>query len=394
LITKFRKLLFVFGTRPEALKMAPLIREFREHPALFEVKVCVSGQQREMLDQALSICQISPDYDLNIMQPGQDLCTVTSRILSKLDKVLEIDDPDMVIVQGDTTTSLAASISAFYRKIPITHIEAGLRTFNKFSPWPEEMNRCLTSQLATWHFAPTVVSKNNLLAENIQPEQIMISGNTIIDELKWMVKRIESGDIPEKEIETSLLGKGYDIHRLKDNRKLILITGHRRESFGKGFQNICHAIRNISLVHPEVDLVFPVHLNPNVREPVHEILGEFQSDNNIFLLEPLDYPLFVYLLSKSYLVLTDSGGIQEEAPAFGLPVLLMRDTTERPEGVEAGTVRLVGTKREEIEFGVSSLLNDPVLYKRMSQASNPYGDGNAAKRIVDFFISQNRDNDS
>lgn len=382
-----KKLLFVFGTRPEAIKMAPLIREFGKFPDLFVVKVCVTGQQREMLDQALSLFQIVPDYDLQIMQPGQDLCGITSRVLTGLNEVLEIVIPDLVVVQGDTTTTFAAALSAFYRKIPVVHIEAGLRTFDKFSPWPEEMNRCLTSRLATWHFAPTEKAKQNLVNENIPDDQIIVSGNTVIDALQWIVKRIHDGDIPEAEIIRSLCHDGYDTSRLHDNRKLILITGHRRENFGEGFRNICHAIRNISVKYPDIDLVWPVHLNPNVSYPVRDILGEESANKNVFLIKPLNYISIVYLMDKSYLVLTDSGGIQEEAPALGKPVLVMRDTTERPEGVEAGTVKLVGTDCDKIESEVSSLLTDPVLYKRMSQALNPYGDGNAAEKIVSYFMN-------
>lgn len=382
-----KKLLFVFGTRPEAIKMAPLIREFSKFPDLFVVKVCVTGQQREMLDQALSLFQIVPDYDLQIMQPGQDLCRITSRVLTGLNEVLENVIPDLVVVQGDTTTTFTAALSAFYHKIPVIHIEAGLRTFDRFNPFPEEINRCLTSSLTTWHFAPTAKAKQNLLNENIPDDQIIVSGNTVIDALQWIVKRIRDGDIPEAEIIRSLCHDGYDTSRLHNNRKLILVTGHRRENFGEGFRNICHAIRNISVKYSDIDLVWPVHLNPNVLKPVSDILDKEAVNKNVFLIKPLNYISFIYLMDKSYLVLTDSGGLQEEAPALGKPVLVMRDTTERPEGVEAGTVRLVGTERENIESGVSALLTDPVLYKRMSQAVNPYGDGKAAEKIVSYFMN-------
>lgn len=394
MLRKFRKLLFVFGTRPEAIKMAPLIREFKKFPAYFEVQVCSTGQQREMLDQALSLFHITPDRDLHIMKPNQELCGMTSRILSGLDEILRSVNPDLVFVQGDTTTSVTAALAAFYCRIPVAHIEAGLRSHNICNPWPEEMNRSLIGRLATWHFAPTTEARQNLLVENIQSDHIIVTGNTVIDALLWIIKRIHEGDIPETEIIKTLLNEGYDTSRLNKNRKLILITGHRRDNFGDGFQNICHAIRNISMKHPEVDLVYPVHLNPNVLGPVHEILGKEPVSPNVFLMKPLDYLSFIYLMSKSYIVLTDSGGIQEEAPALGKPVLLMRNTTERPEGVEAGTVNLVGTDRVKIEKGVRSLLKDQVLYNRMSRALNPYGDGKAAERIVRFFMDLYQAHDS
>lgn len=374
--------------------MAPLIREFKKYPDFFDVKACVTGQQREMLDQVLSLFQIMPDYDLQIMQPGQDLCGITSRVLTGLNEVLAKVIPDLVVVQGDTTTTFTAALTAFYHKIPVIHIEAGLRTFDRFNPWPEETNRCLTSRLATWHFTPTEKARQNLLFENIPGDHIIVCGNTVIDALHYIKDQIHIGEIPETEIIKSLHYNGYDVGRLNNNRKLILITGHRRENFGEGFRNICHAIRNISFKYPDIDLVWPVHLNPNVLKPVSDILDKEAVNKNVFLIKPLNYISFIYLMDKSYLVLTDSGGIQEEAPALGKPVLVMRDTTERPEGVEAGTVRLVGTERENIESGVSGLLTDPVLYQRMSKAVNPYGDGKAAEKIVSYFMNLYPGNDS
>lgn len=374
--------------------MAPLIREFEKFPAYFDIQVCSTGQQREMLDQVLSLFSIIPDQDLNLMEPDQDLCGLTSRILSGMDGILRSVNPDLVFVQGDTTTSVTAALAAFYRRIPVAHIEAGLRSHDKYNPWPEEMNRSMTGSLATWHFTPTLKAKQNLLAENIQSDHIIVTGNTVIDALQWIVKRIHDGDISETEIIKTLFNEQYDTSRLNECRKLILITGHRRESLGDGLLNICSAIRNISVKFPEVDLVYPVHLNPNVLGPVHEILGKEPVSPNVFLMKPLDYLSFIYLMSKSYIVLTDSGGIQEEAPALGKPVLLMRNTTERPEGVEAGTVNLVGTDRVKIEKGVRSLLKDQVLYNRMSRALNPYGDGKAAERIVRFFMDLYQAHDS
>lgn len=373
-----KKILIVFGTRPEAIKMAPLIKEFEKTKDFFNVKICITAQHREMLDQVLKIFEIKPDYDLNIMAPGQDLYDVTSKVLLGLRNVLKEFNPDLVLVHGDTTTTLAGSLASFYKKIPIGHIEAGLRTGNIYSPWPEEANRLLTTQLAKYHFAPTKKNKNNLLKEKISEENIVITGNTVIDALFWVLNKIKNNSQLEKDIINELNNNGYKI----SNRKFILITGHRRENFGNGFFNICNAIKELAQKYKNFDFVYPVHLNPNVRKPVKEILSNI---DNVFLIEPLEYMPFIYLLSKSYLVLTDSGGIQEEAPSLGKPVLVMRDTTERPEAVEAGTVILVGTNKENIVSNVSKLIENETLYKKMSYAHNPYGDGNASKKIVNFL---------
>jgi UDP-N-acetylglucosamine 2-epimerase (non-hydrolysing) len=379
-----KKVLLVFGTRPEAIKMAPLVHEFKKHPDQFETLVCVTGQHREMLDQVLELFQIVPDVDLNIMKSGQDLYDVTSRVLLGMRDVLKELAPDVVLVHGDTTTSMAAALAAFYQQIPVGHVEAGLRTGNIYSPWPEEMNRLMTGRIATYHFSPTTLSKQNLLKENVNAEHIIITGNTVIDALHWVVNKIHLEQGLRDRLHQSILNYGYDTDRLDKGKRLVLITGHRRENFGDGFLNICHAIASLAEKYPDVDFVYPMHLNPNVRKPVMEILG---SDNpNVFLIEPLQYLQFVFLMEKSYLVLTDSGGVQEEAPGLGKPVLVMRDTTERPEAVGAGTVMLVGADRVRIEDGVSSLLENVTLYEKMSKAVNPYGDGLACQRIVDFLL--------
>lgn len=375
-----KKILLVFGTRPEAIKMAPLVHEFRKNPELFETVVCVTGQHREMLDQVLDLFQIVPDYDLNIMKPNQDLYDVTSKVLIGMRDVLKATKPDLVLVHGDTTTSMAAALAAFYQQIPVGHVEAGLRTGNIYSPWPEEMNRCITGRIATYNFAPTLCSKNNLLKENVAESSILVTGNTVIDALHWVVKKLEK-DLPLRDtVSQELVRIGYNVNRLDNGRRMVLITGHRRENFGEGFFNICHAINKLAETYPRVDFVYPMHLNPSVREPVMEIIGNDKP--NVFLIEPLQYLQFVYLMEKSYLVLTDSGGVQEEAPGLGKPVLVMRDTTERPEAVEAGTVSLVGADKQRIEQGVASLLDDSMLYEKMSKAINPYGDGKACMRIV------------
>ena len=378
-----KKILLVFGTRPEAIKMAPLVHEFKKYPEYFQTIVCVTGQHREMLDQVLDLFQIVPDYDLNIMKPNQDLYDVTSRILLGMRDVLKEVKPDVVFVHGDTTTSTASALAAFYQQIPVAHVEAGLRTGNIYSPWPEEMNRLITGRIAAYNFSPTPLSKQNLLKENVAESTITVTGNTVIDALQWVVKKIESETELSSALQAELLSMGYDTNRLADGKRLVLITGHRRENFGEGFLNICHAIKTLSEQYPDVDFVYPMHLNPNVRKPVMEILGDNAS--NIFLIEPLQYLQFVYLMEKSYLILTDSGGVQEEAPGLGKPVLVMRDTTERPEAVEAGTVLLVGTNREKIEQGVSNLLEDDALYTKMSEAINPYGDGLACGRIIEVM---------
>ena len=383
--------MLVFGTRPEAIKMAPLVKEFQKHPDKFETIVCVTGQHREMLDQVLRIFGITPNFDLNIMKQGQDLYDVTARVLTGMRDVLKETHPDLVLVHGDTTTSTSAALAAFYQQIPVGHVEAGLRTHNIYSPWPEEMNRQLTGRLATYHFAPTPLSKQNLLAEGVDEKHILVTGNTVIDALYMVVDKIKSDKALDAELEATLNQAGYDVNRLNEGRRLVLITGHRRENFGEGFIHICNAIRDLVQKYPEVDFVYPMHLNPNVRKPIHEIftgmdalsMGEGWGEAaNMFFIEPLEYLSFVYLMEKSTLVLTDSGGIQEEAPGLGKPVLVMRDTTERPEALEAGTVKLVGTDYDKIVHEVSVLLDDAAQYERMSKAVNPYGDGKACERIV------------
>ena len=381
-----KTVMLVFGTRPEAIKMAPLVKEFQKYPNDFKTVVCVTGQHREMLDQVLQIFEIKPDYDLNIMKQGQDLYDVTSRVLVGLRDVLKEVQPDVVLVHGDTTTSTASALAAFYQQIPVAHIEAGLRTHNIYSPWPEEMNRQLTGRMATYHFAPTPLSRQNLQQEGVADEKIVVTGNTVIDALYWVVDKIKGDDSLQNELNDILCKAGYDTSRLANGKKLVLITGHRRENFGDGFINMCTAIRDLSQKYPEVDFVYPMHLNPNVRKPIHEVFGEDLSNlGNMFFIEPLEYLSFVYLMEKSTIVLTDSGGIQEEAPGLGKPVLVMRDTTERPEALSAGTVKLVGTDYNKIVNEVSSLLDDEAAYVKMSQAVNPYGDGLACGRVVEIL---------
>lgn len=379
-----KKIMLVFGTRPEAIKMAPLVKEFQKYPESFQTLVCVTGQHREMLDQVLRIFDIVPDFDLDIMKHGQDLYDVTSRVLLGMRDVLTAARPDVVLVHGDTTTSTAAALAAFYQQIPVGHVEAGLRTHNVYSPWPEEMNRQITTRIASYHFAPTPFSRKNLLQEGIADESITVTGNTVIDALRWVVDNIRKDSSLNLELAGQLKAIGYDVKRLASPRRLVLITGHRRENFGEGFLNICQAIKDLTVRYPEVDFVFPMHPNPNVRQPIREVFGEKLSDQgNIFFIEPLEYLSFVYLMEKASIVLTDSGGIQEEAPGLGKPVLVMRDTTERPEALEAGTVKLVGTSRDTIVNELSRLLDDPASYEKMSKALNPYGDGKACGRIVE-----------
>lgn len=376
--------MLVFGTRPEAIKMAPLVKAFQAASDSFRTLVCVTGQHREMLDQVLHIFDIQPDYDLNIMKQGQDLYDVTSRVLLGLREVLKEACPDVVLVHGDTTTSTAAALAAFYAQIPVGHVEAGLRTHNIYSPWPEEMNRQLTGRIATWHFAPTPLSRQNLLAENVAEAQITVTGNTVIDALYWVVDKIKHDATLAQQLDAELLRAGYDVQRLADGRKLVLITGHRRENFGDGFIHMCTAIKDLTQRYPQVDFVYPMHLNPNVRKPIHEVFGQDLTGlGNMFFIEPLEYLNFVHLMEKSHIVLIDSGGIQEEAPGLGKPVLVMRDTTERPEALTAGTVKLVGTDYDKIVSAVSTLLDDEAAYAAMSHAVNPYGDGKACGRIVD-----------
>ncbi len=387
-----KRILIVFGTRPEAIKMCPLVKEFKKYPKDFETIVCVSGQHREMLDQVLQIFDVKPDYDLNIMKQGQDLYDVTARVLIGMRDILDTVKPDVVLVHGDTTTSTAAALAAFYRQIPVGHVEAGLRTHNIYSPWPEEMNRQITGRIATYDFSPTPLSRQNLLDEGVLPEKIMVTGNTVIDALHWVVKRINGDDALQMQLAMELMEAGYNVSRLDssnscdETKRLVLITGHRRENFGTGFINICTAIRDLSKKYPNVDFVYPMHLNPNVRKPIHQVFGERLKDlGNLFFIEPLDYLDFVYLMNKSCIVLTDSGGIQEEAPGLGKPVLVMRNTTERPEALDAGTVKLVGTDYDKIVDEVSLLLDDKSAYETMSHAVNPYGDGQACPRIVSRF---------
>lgn len=382
-----KKIMLVFGTRPEAIKMAPLVKEFQKHSNEFETIVCVTGQHRQMLDQVLDLFDIKPDYDLNIMKQGQDLYDVTARVLTGMRDVLKVSCPDVVLVHGDTTTSTAAALAAFYQQIPVGHVEAGLRTYNIYSPWPEEMNRQITGRIAEYNFAPTPLSENNLLKEGVKNGKIIVTGNTVIDALYWVVDKIKSESSLDLKLKAELLAAGYDTSRLEHGRKLVLITGHRRENFGDGFINMCNAIKALTEKYPEVDFVYPMHLNPNVRRPIHEVFGENLSAlDNMFFIEPLEYLSFVYLMEKSHIVLTDSGGIQEEAPGLGKPVLVMRDTTERPEALSAGTVKLVGTDYEKILNEVSALLDDNVYYEKMSRAVNPYGDGKACERIVKHLV--------
>ena len=382
-----KKVMLVFGTRPEAIKMAPLVKEFQKQPKRVETVVCVTGQHREMLDQVLKIFDIKPDYDLNIMKQGQDLYDVTARVLTGMRDVLTEVKPDVVLVHGDTTTSTVAALAAFYQQIPVGHVEAGLRTHNIYSPWPEEMNRLLTGRLATYHFSPTPLSRNNLIKESVDDRNIIVTGNTVIDALYWVVDKIKNNKELDNELEDILSKAGYDVNRLNNGKKLVLITGHRRENFGDGFINMCTAIKDLTVKYPDLDFVYPMHLNPNVRKPIHEVFGENLSGlKNMFFIEPLEYLSFVYLMEKSSIVLTDSGGIQEEAPGLGKPVLVMRDTTERPEALDAGTVKLVGTDYNKIVNEVSSLIDDKAAYEKMSKAVNPYGDGLACGRIVNALL--------
>lgn len=381
-----KKIMLVFGTRPEAIKMAPLVKELQKYPDKFETLICVTGQHRQMLDQVLDLFEIKPDYDLNIMKQGQDLYDVTARVLTGIRDVLKEAEPNVVLVHGDTTTSTAAALAAFYQQIPVGHVEAGLRTHNIYSPWPEEMNRQITGRIAAYNFAPTPLSKSNLLREAVAEDKIIVTGNTVIDALYWVVGKIKADESLNFSLKNSLKVAGYDTDRLLGNRRLVLITGHRRENFGDGFINMCRAIKSLTEKYPEVDFVYPMHLNPNVRRPIHKVFGEnLNNFCNMFFIEPLEYLSFVYLMEKSAIVLTDSGGIQEEAPGLGKPVLVMRDTTERPEALEAGTVKLVGTDFDKIVGEVSALLDDESYYSKMSHAVNPYGDGKACTRIVDFL---------
>lgn len=378
--------MLVFGTRPEAIKMAPLVKEFQKHPEQFDTIVCVTGQHRQMLDQVLDIFDIKADYDLNIMKQGQDLYDVTSRVLTGMRDVLKETKPDVVLVHGDTTTSMAAALAAFYQQIPVGHVEAGLRTHNIYSPWPEEMNRQITGRIATYNFAPTPLSRQNLLAENVAENKITVTGNTVIDALLMVADRLKNDADLAGEQRKVLNESGYDVDRLATGKKLVLITGHRRENFGEGFISICRAIKYLAEKYPDVDFVYPMHLNPNVRKPIHEIFGEELNElGNMFFIEPLEYLSFVFLMEKSHIVLTDSGGIQEEAPGLGKPVLVMRDTTERPEAVDAGTVKLVGTDYDAIVNEVSLLIDDDYAYHKMAQSVNPYGDGQACQRIVNVL---------
>ena len=387
-----KTILLVFGTRPEAIKMAPLVKELQSLPEQFKTVVAVTGQHRQMLDQVLRIFDIVPDYDLNIMQANQDLYDVTSRVLVGMRDVLKEVKPDVVLVHGDTTTSTAAALASFYQQIPVGHVEAGLRTGNIYSPWPEEMNRLMTGRIATYHFAPTPLAKSNLMRENVGEERILVTGNTVIDALYMVVDKIKNDAALQEQLRGVLKEAGYDTTRLDGSRRLVLITGHRRENFGDGFISMCTAIRDLAAKYPEVDFVYPMHLNPNVRKPIKEVFGEIDpvhhtpyTIHNLFLIDPLEYLSFVYLMEQSTIVLTDSGGIQEEAPGLGKPVLVMRDTTERPEALESGTVHLVGTNYDKIVNEVSTLLDDAEAYRKMSMAVNPYGDGLACGRIADFL---------
>ena len=391
-MTDRKTILLVFGTRPEAIKMAPLVKKLQSEPEKFKTVVAVTGQHRQMLDQVLRIFDIVPDYDLDIMKPNQDLYDITSRVLLGMRDVLKEVQPDVVLVHGDTTTSAAAALAAFYQQIPVGHVEAGLRTGNIYSPWPEEMNRLMTGRIATYHFAPTPLAKSNLMRENVSEERILVTGNTVIDALYMVVDKIKNDKALQLELRRVLKGVGYDTKRLNGSRRLVLITGHRRENFGDGFISMCTAIRDLAAKYPDVDFVYPMHLNPNVRKPIKEVFGEIDpvhhtpyTLHNLFLIDPLEYLSFVYLMEQSTIVLTDSGGIQEEAPGLGKPVLVMRDTTERPEALESGTVHLVGTNYDKIVNEVSTLLDDAEAYRKMSQAVNPYGDGMACGRIAEFL---------
>lgn len=383
-----KTVMLVFGTRPEAIKMAPLVKAFQASPEEYRTIVAVTGQHRQMLDQVLELFDIKPDYDLDIMKAGQDLFDVTTRILTGMKSVLAEAQPDLVLVHGDTSTSTAAALAAFYCRIPVGHVEAGLRTGDIYSPWPEEMNRRITGRIATYHFAPTELARQNLLAENVDTKNITVTGNTVIDALHTVVNRIKSNADMAAELAQTMRSFGYDPSRLDDGtRRLVLITGHRRENFGDGFLNICNAIRDLALKYPDVDFVYPMHLNPNVRRPIAEVFGE-NTPSNVFFIEPLDYLPFVYIMNRSYIILTDSGGIQEEAPSLGKPVLVMREVTERPEAIEAGTIHLVGTDRQKIVDTASSFLDDAAKYAEHATKANPYGDGNASQRILDFLNSR------
>lgn len=385
-----KTIMLVFGTRPEAIKMCPLVKEFQKHTDEFKPVVCVTGQHREMLDQVLTIFDVKPDFDLNIMKQGQDLTDVTARVLTGLRDVFKECKPDVVLVHGDTTTSTAGALAAFYAQIPVGHVEAGLRTHNIYSPWPEEMNRQITGRIATYNFSPTPLSEKNLKEEKA-PGNIYVTGNTVIDALHMVVDKLKNDTALAKEQEEILAKAGYDVNRLKDGKKLVLITGHRRENFGDGFIRMVTAMKDLSEKYPEVDFVYPMHLNPNVRRPIHEVFGEDLTRPNFFFIEPLQYLEFVYLMEKSTIVLTDSGGIQEEAPGLGKPVLVMRDTTERPEALASGTVHLVGTDYDKIMNEVSTLLDDATAYEKMSKAVNPYGDGKACRRITEVLAGKETD---
>ena len=381
-----KKILLTFGTRPEAIKMAPLVKELQKYPDKFKTYVCVTGQHREMLDQVLELFEIKPDFDLNIMKQGQDLYDITANVLLGFKNVLNEVKPDLVLVHGDTTTSTVAALAAFYQQILVGHVEAGLRTYNIYSPFPEEMNRQITSKIAKYHFSPTPLSKANLIKEGVNENDTYITGNTVIDALFMVLDKIKSDSMVEQNLRNIIATKGYNMSRLKEHKKIVLITGHRRENFGEGFINICKGIKKLVTKYEDVDFIYPMHLNPNVREPIRSVFGEnLNAYKNIFFIEPLEYLSFVYLMEKSFLVLTDSGGIQEEAPSLGKPVLVMRETTERPEALDAGTVKLVGTNSSKIFDEVSKLIDDEDYYKSMSQASNPYGDGLSSKRIVEIL---------
>lgn len=382
-----KKILIVFGTRPEAIKMAPLVKEFKKHPDLCELKICVTGQHRELLDQVLHIFEITPDFDLNIMKQGQDLYDITIGVLQGMKQVLTQWRPDVVLVHGDTTTSTAAALAAFYQQIPVGHVEAGLRTYNIYSPYPEEMNRQITSRISSYNFSPTALSRENLLRENVNPNTITVTGNTVIDALLMVVNKINNDQQLQQKLSDDLAIYGYDVNRLSKGKKLVLITGHRRENFGDGFIRLCSAIKTLCEKYPDVDFVYPMHLNPNVRKPIQQVFNKTDLQN-MFFIEPLEYLPFVFLMERSYIVLTDSGGIQEEAPGLGKPVLVMRDTTERPEAVDAGTVKLVGTDFDKIVSETSQLIEETDYYSKMSQAVNPYGDGLASERIINFLLKK------
>ena len=385
-----KTIMLVFGTRPEAIKMCPLVKEFQKHTDVFKTVVCVTGQHREMLDQVLTIFDVKPDFDLNIMKQGQDLYDVTARVITGMRDVFKECKPDVVLVHGDTTTSTAAALAAFYQQIPVGHVEAGLRTYNIYSPWPEEMNRQITGRIATYNFSPTPLSEKNLMEEKAHGN-IYVTGNTVIDALHMVVDKLKNDTVLAKEQEEILAKAGYDVNRLNDGKKLVLITGHRRENFGDGFIRMVTAMKDLSEKYPDVDFVYPMHLNPNVRKPIHGVFGEDLTRPNFFFIEPLQYLEFVYLMEKSTIVLTDSGGIQEEAPGLGKPVLVMRDTTERPEALASGTVHLVGTDYDKIMNEVSTLLDDATAYEKMSKAVNPYGDGQACRRITDVLAGKETD---